>query len=114
MIVVVIIGVLAMLAYPSYQEQVRQAKRATAQAGLMALSGLLERHFTVNNSYIPPAPSLTSVSHDDYLYSFSGSATATTFTLQTAPQGEQSKDMCGTLTLSNTGARTPSNNNCWK
>lgn len=51
MIVVAIIGILAAVAYPSYQEYVRSSHRAEAQSALMGLAATMERHFTANNSY---------------------------------------------------------------
>jgi type IV pilus assembly protein PilE len=51
MIVVAIIGILAAVAYPSYIESVRKAKRAEARAALMNLLQQQERYFTQNNTY---------------------------------------------------------------
>ncbi len=51
MIVVAIIGILAAIAYPSYQEHVKTSRRAEAQSALMGLAAAMERHFTANNSY---------------------------------------------------------------
>ncbi|WP_156504400.1 type IV pilin protein, partial [Oleiphilus sp. HI0066] len=51
MIVVAIIGILAAIAYPSYQENVASTHRANAQSELMGLSSALERWYTQNNHY---------------------------------------------------------------
>lgn len=51
MIVVAIIGILAAIAYPSYEEYVKSSRRAEAQSALMGLAAAMERHFTANNSY---------------------------------------------------------------
>jgi len=51
MIVVAIIGILAAVAYPSYQEYVKSSRRAEAQSALMGLAAAMERHFTVSNTY---------------------------------------------------------------
>ena len=51
MIVVAIIGILAAVAYPSYQDHVRKSRRAEAQSALMGLAAAMERHFTATNSY---------------------------------------------------------------
>jgi len=45
MIVIVIVGILAALAIPSYQEYVKRARRADAQAELVKFSNALERHY---------------------------------------------------------------------
>jgi len=133
MIVVAIIGILATIAYPSYVESTRATKRATAQSDLMKLASFLERRFTENNSYLIAngssdpisstacntavgcAPTLEGgISHDDYIYSFSGTPSQSAFILQAVPQGSQTNDKCGTMTYAQTGATTPSSGNCWR
>ncbi|WP_158007602.1 type IV pilin protein [Marinobacter sp. X15-166B] len=52
MIVVAIIGIIAAIAYPSYQEQVRSTRRADAQGALVSFANAMERFYTQNNSYI--------------------------------------------------------------
>lgn len=51
MIVVVIIGILAAIAYPSYSQWVTETRRSDAQAALMDLAAKLERYFSQCNSY---------------------------------------------------------------
>ena len=51
MIVVAIIGILAGIAWPSYQDHVKSTRRADAQGALMGLAQALERHFTTNGTY---------------------------------------------------------------
>lgn len=51
MITVAIVGILVAIAYPSYMEYVRSAKRGDAQADLVELSQWMERQFTVNGLY---------------------------------------------------------------
>ena len=133
MIVVAIIGILATIAYPSYIESTRATKRATAQSDLMKLASFLERRFTERNSYLIAdgssdpitstvcntaggcTPALQGgISHDDYLYSFSGTPNQSAFVLQAVPQGGQVNDKCGTMTYSQTGATTATNTNCWR
>ena len=52
MIVVAIIGILAAIAYPSYQESVRKGRRAQARAALADLLQQQERYFTQRNTYL--------------------------------------------------------------
>ncbi|WP_339414404.1 type IV pilin protein [Pseudomonas sp. EA_35y_Pfl2_R5] len=52
MIVVLIIGVLAAIAYPSYDEYVKRGNRAEGQALLSDASARQERYFAQNNAYI--------------------------------------------------------------
>ena len=116
MIVVAIVGILAAIAYPSYQEQVRQSRRVDAQGVLMELAQFMQRHYTENNTFIGAKDDLPFTqspreSGDKY-YNLSVPAdTANTYTLQAVPIGAQVGDSCGTMTLTNTGARTTAA--CW-
>ena len=51
MIVVVVLGILAAIALPSYREYVRRANRAEARAALQAASQWMERAFTARGTY---------------------------------------------------------------
>jgi type IV pilus assembly protein PilE len=51
MIVVMIVAILASIAYPSYAEFVRRSARADAKAGLLENAQFLERNFTAANRY---------------------------------------------------------------
>ena len=122
MIVVAIIGILASVAYPSYQQYVLRANRAEAQAVLSETAQFMERYFTTNGTYVggtvasvsavsPKGASGTAIK---YNITPATVTTATTFTLTAAPVNSQTADTtCGTLTLSNTGAQTPSTAGCW-
>lgn len=50
-IVVAIVGILAAIAVPSYQESVRKGARADARAAMMTMMQQQERFFTQNNTY---------------------------------------------------------------
>jgi type IV pilus assembly protein PilE len=51
LIVVVIVGILAAIAYPSYRNQVLSSRRADAQQALMSLASAMERHHSQNLTY---------------------------------------------------------------
>jgi len=51
MIVVAIIGIIASIAYPSYQDSVRRSRRANAKGVLMNFANAMERYYTVNSTY---------------------------------------------------------------
>ena len=128
MIVVAIIGIIAAIAYPSYQEYVRSAKRADAQTAMMELAHFMERYHTGNGRYVDgddKAPDLpfTQAPKDGSTKAYDldfaeGSPTASTYVLQAAPTGSMANDKCGTLTLSNTGAKGQKDGmtsaQCWK
>ena len=129
LIVVAIVGVLAMIGYPSYQESVRKSQRKMANAALIEAAGRQEQYFVNNKQYASDLTNLgfpangyyiskdgeeTAASEAGSIYLVSISAsTATTFTLQAVPQSGQTADTCGTLTYTNTGARTPTTAGCW-
>lgn len=52
MIVVLIIGILAAIAYPNYSEYVKRGNRSEGQAFLNDVSARQERYFSQNNAYI--------------------------------------------------------------
>ena len=123
MIVVAIVGILAAIAYPAYQEQVRQSRRADCAGELTLLANAMERWFTLNGSY--PAtvaamnfPANCPIDGGTVSYTFSIPArTATTFTVQATPTGPQTSDKCGNLTLTHTGQQGVSTGlpltECW-
>jgi type IV pilus assembly protein PilE len=51
LIVIVIVGILAAIAYPSYRQYVVRAKRIEAKAPLLQISTNQERHYLQNNTY---------------------------------------------------------------
>lgn len=118
MITVVVIGILAAIAYPNYMEYVRSAARADAKALLQETAQYMERYYTTNGSYVG-ATVISAVSPKEggsgtrYNISFSADPTASAYTLEAVPTGAQSSDRCGTLTLAATGARTPTTSGCW-
>ena len=52
MIVVAIIGILAAIAYPSYDEYVKRGNRTEGQAFLSDVAARQERYFSQNNVYV--------------------------------------------------------------
>lgn len=127
MVVVVILGILAGIAYPSYLEHVRKARRADAQTALLELAQFMERYYTANGRYVTgsnAAPTLPfSEAPKDgstkyYDLGFAAAPTASGYTLQAAPKNAMSGDHCGTLTLAHTGAKGQASGatlaECWR
>ncbi|MBN8767003.1 MAG: type IV pilin protein [Thiobacillus sp.] len=122
MVVVAIVGILASIAYPSYQDYVRRSKRADAQAIMTENTQFMERYFTTNGTYtgaVLPANQSPKSGTADYNITLPvANLTATTYTIQAAPTGTFSDPLCGTLTVDQTGNRTESGNgslaDCWK
>ncbi len=118
MIVVVIVSILALLSYPNYQGFIMKSRRVDAEAALLGLENAMERQYTESNSYLgagtvggntgaPTVFSATSPLHGSVVYYQLriDSATATSYQLNATPTGAQSRDKCGTLTLTNIGIK---------
>ena len=134
-IVVLIVSVLALFAIPGYQNSVREGRRGDAKSDLVELSQAMERCYTTNSTYAPAAgcPGVSTAPGTiaaaastspqtgtpiNYNISFpAGTNTKLAYILQAVPVNDQLKDYCGTLTIDNTGAKTPVNGtngtNCW-
>lgn len=109
MIVVLIIGILSAIAYPSYAEYVRRGHRADARAALLQAQQWLERAATATGVYPTTLPAVMTLSGDAskrYTIGFSGAPTAASFTLiATRRAGAQANDKCGDFTITNTGVK---------
>jgi type IV pilus assembly protein PilE len=143
MIVVAIVAILAAVALPSYQEHVRKAKRAEAQAVLQEAAQFMQRYYSGNDRYtasvgmtsaqteqkiggdsiLPEAlrqsPKGATVGTANYTIAVFASDVPPAYTLRATRTGGMSNDKCGTLTLSGTGVRsvqdtTLSASDCWK
>ncbi len=132
MITVAIVGILAAVAVPSYQENVRQNNRAAAKAVMYENAQFMERFFSQNNQYdaamgldarantaddvavVLPNTQSPKTGAAQYNISLQAVDNAT-FILQAVPAGTMVGDTCGTLTLSNTGLQGAGGGvaNCW-
>ena len=116
MIVLVVIAVLAAIAYPSYQKHVIKTRRVAAGACLLQLAQFMERYYTTKMTYASAAlPTTTCQTEltDFYTFAFNGTPTATTYAIRATAKGVQaSKDSaCTPLQITNTGSKTPAT--CW-
>jgi type IV pilus assembly protein PilE len=109
MVVVAIVGILAAIAYPSYQNYIIRSNRTSATACLTELSQFMERSYTQNMAYNPVGMALPQSQCRNDLqkrYTFSlGSLTARTYTVSAVPTALQSDAQCGTLTLNQAGQK---------
>lgn len=132
LITVVIVGILAAAAYPSYRNYVAQSNRAEVKGILLENAQFLERNYTGNNCYHRTDASCTTTTANVTLpftqspktgtakYNItvvynadSGGAACTNatstpafgqcFILSAAPTGNMTGDQCGTYTLDQAG-----------
>lgn len=123
MIVMVIVAILAAIAYPSYQSYIAKTRRKAATACLSQYANFMERFYTTNLNYDVPNPiaplACRAEGGLDRYYSFPQPTVGTdlrTYTISADPTDAQDAldpDHCGTLTLDQTSARTPTRNACW-
>jgi type IV pilus assembly protein PilE len=121
LIVMSIIGILAAIAYPSYQSHIAKTSRKAAQSCLSQYANFMERYYTTNLTYVnasPPVLGCSTESNLDRSYSFPAPtvATASTYSISAVPTTSQrAKDpgRCGTLTLDQAGTRGAESSNCW-
>jgi type IV pilus assembly protein PilE len=126
-IVVLIISILAAIAYPAYQNSVVKTRRGAAKTCLMESELFMQRFYTTNLRYdqsstgvavaLPACTAGTAVTNH-YTVALSGLG-AGTYTITATPQGLQAtKDTyCGTLSIDQLGTKTRSGTEtlayCW-
>ncbi|GAB2906673.1 type IV pilin protein [Rheinheimera gaetbuli] len=124
MIVVVIVGILASIAVPSYQRYVITSNRTTATACLTELAQFMERTYTQNMRYNPNGfvlPQLQCRTDLAQRYGFAlSNHNIRTYTLSAQPTSIQNDTECGTLTLNQAGQKGAAGGfnantvrNCW-
>lgn len=112
MIVVAIIGIIAAIALPSYNNYVENARAADAKSALMSLANALERYHTQNTTYVgasiggaaddifpAEAPLDSSVKFYDLVIA---NQSATAFRIEAQPKNGQGG---GTIALLSNGQR---------
>lgn len=109
LIVVVILGIIASIAYPSYQEHIIRTNRSAAKACILEHAQFLERFYTTRMTYAGANPALACRTNGNLNQRYTiavGNLTATTYTITAVPQGSQLRDTeCGTLSLNQAGTR---------
>jgi type IV pilus assembly protein PilE len=129
MIVVVIVGVLAGIAYPSYQKYTMQARRSDGQIALTRIAAAQEKFYSDCSYY---AASLATprgclalatgqlgfgINSPDGHYSLAVAVTASSsqYTATATALGRQADDTdCASLTLNYQGVKGGTTSNCWK
>jgi len=110
-ITLAILGILAAIAYPSFEDHMRKTRRGDAQGALMGLSNALERYYTRNNTYAGALLGTTGIfvnespidGNTKYYDLSIAASSATAYTVQAKPKGAQTGD--GLLQLDSNGPR---------
>lgn len=126
MIVVVIVGILASIAYPSYTEYVLKSDRAEAKAHLLSAMQAQERHYSQSMTYLDTVAKLTAFSgvaasseHNKYTLSIdkcTGSTdTKSCVVMLATPQRTDTN--CGVLSIDSRGVKAATGTKgagyCW-
>jgi type IV pilus assembly protein PilE len=123
MIVVGIIGILAAIAYPSYQTYIQTSRRSVASGCLQEMAQQMERRYTTtlayNSTTTLPVLACTTPINTYYTFAFStAQPTVKTFAIEAQAMGAQVNDGCINLTLTQTGVKSVSGSKtvaqCWK
>ncbi len=111
LIAILVLSVITVFAYPSYQHYVAKTHRTDGQVALMDLSARMERYYQQNNhSFVNATPALLGVNTTTpggyYNLNITNLST-TTYLLQANPIGTQLRDdaLCGTLTVDQLGQK---------
>lgn len=122
MVVVLVISILAAVAYPGYRNQVVKTHRSAAKACLMQYSQLVERYYTTNLTYVDaddlePGCADEADVVNNYVFT-ADTLTATTYRVVATPtEAFAARDtQCGALRINQAGQRTVSSGtpeDCW-
>ena len=122
MIVVAIIGIIAAVAIPSYQQYIYETRRSDAMVALTTAAAEQERFYTYDNRYTTDINNLGGTNSPEGYYSLSVVATDTTFTLTATAVNtgsQQSDTNCRSFTLNHLGVKGSFNSisiastDCW-
>lgn len=122
MIAVAIVGILAAVAYPSYQDHLRKGRRASAQTFMMDVANRQQQYLLDARNYAAGSAALTtlnlSVPTDVsrfYTITVTPEAPATppSFTITATPIAGSAQAADGALTLDDLGAKTRNGQPGW-
>lgn len=109
MVTVAVVAILAAIAFPSYQDYIMRARRTDGKGVLLSTQQNVERAYTDMNSYASAVGFIGAsgvTSPEGYYQVTVASSTVSTYTLNSAPQGAQASDKCGTFVITETSDKT--------
>ena len=122
MVTVVVIAVLAAIAYPSYQEHLRKGRRAAAQAFMVDAASRQQQYLLDARTYAVGAGALVALNATVpaevtafYTFSVTPAAPTTppTFTIVATPVAGSAQVADGALTLDHEGSKTRNGHTGW-
>lgn len=129
-----IIALLAAIAYPTYQDPIKKARRTEGRAALMQLMQQEERFYSQHNTYIVFSSASTDVDEKKFKWFSGDTAPSSSYEIRADPcsgdviqncvllsakpgtvnVNSAYKDTeCGDFTLSSTGIKSAAAANCW-
>ena len=126
MVVMAIVGILAAIAYPMYQNQLRKGTRAAAQSALMQIADREAQYLLDARSYAIGATALTTLNYtpppdvsthyDITITASDGTDTPTkppSYIIKATPKSTSAQTGDGTLELYHTGTKKRGGNTGW-
>lgn len=115
MIVVVIVGILAAIALPSYFQYIQRSKIIEATTGLSDWRTRLEQFFLDNRTYVGGCDQYkTSIQNQVKAFTLTcGDETATTYTLTATGKSSEGMDSAFVYTVNQQGAKTSAGPSGW-
>lgn len=117
MLAVMVVAILAAIAYPSYMNSVRSSRRAACEGVLTIAASAMEHQYAALGAYPSTLPANVPVvcppEGGAVYYQVGLVGTANGFSVQATPQGDQIKDKCGVLSLNEKGEKGPTTAGCW-
>ncbi len=116
MIVVAVIGILAAVAYPAYQDYIIRAKRGDAKAALLAAQVAEEKYRANNTNYgsLSDIGIETDSPDKNYQLAIVGTPDASSYEIKATPNHTDSE--CGTFAVDQDGKLTSggyASDDCW-
>ncbi len=113
LITVIIVGILAAIIVPGFQDSVYTARRGVAKSDLLSLAQAEAKWRASNPAYTPNVSDLLGVGAAiaSTYYSYAISVNTGSFAITATPSGSQSGDVCGTLQIDQTTTLTSLANN---
>ena len=119
-VAIAIVGILAAIAIPSYQDSIRNSRRKAAAACLVEQAVFMERYYTTNLRYTGAALPAGGCRTDlvaFYGFALNGVPDATTYAINAVPTAAQPDTLCETLGINQAGQKsetgTGTADECW-